>query len=62
MSTMCPPAGVPGGYPFANRYERLMWEAGYPVEFDTREELEAAIADLQSRPEFQDVAITVVEG
>ena len=61
MSTMCPPAGVPGGSPFANRYERAMWEASYPVEFETREELEAAIAEIQDRPEFRGVTISVTE-
>ena len=61
MSTMCPPAGVPGGSPFASRYERLMWEAGFPVKFETREEAEAALAVLRELPEFDGVTMTLVE-
>ena len=62
MRTMCPPAGVPGGSPFDNRYKRLMWQHGFPIDFETREEAEAAIAELRELPEFADVTMTVGEG
>jgi hypothetical protein len=62
MHTMCPLAGVPGGSPFDNRYERLKWEHGFPIDFETREEAEAAIAELRELPEFADVTMTVGEG
>jgi hypothetical protein len=44
---------------FADRYERLMWEAGFPVEFCTREKAEAVIAELRTRPEFRHLTMTV---
>jgi hypothetical protein len=41
-----------GGSPFESESERLLWEAGYPSEFDTIAEAEAAIAELARLPQF----------
>lgn len=36
------PSDLPGGSPFDTPSDRLLWEAGYPCEFDTLEEAEEA--------------------
>lgn len=58
MKTAACPA--PGGRDlFASDMQRMLWEAGYPTHFDTVEEAEAAIAELQALPEFSGFAFTV---
>ena len=47
-------AASPGGDPFASAIDRALWEIGYPNDFDTEAEAQAAITDLcQQRPEFR---------
>ena len=46
-------AASPGGDPFASELDRALWELGYPNDFDTEAEAQAAIAELcRERPEF----------
>lgn len=47
-------AASPGGDPFASEIDRALWELGYPNDFDTEAEAQAAIEDLcRQRPEFR---------
>lgn len=47
-------AASPGGDPFASAIDRALWELGYPNDFDTEVEAQAAIEDLcRQRPEFR---------
>lgn len=47
-------AASPGGDPFASAIDRALWELGYPNDFDTEAEAQAAIEDLcRQRPEFR---------
>ena len=45
-------APSPWGSPFESESDRLLWEAGYPSEFDTQAEADAAIAELARLPQF----------
>lgn len=58
MNTPAFPA-MPGGSPFASEMERILWEAGVPTHYDTVEEAEAAIAELQKLPEWSGFSFTV---
>ena len=57
MNTLFP--AFSGGDPFASDMARILWEAGYPTTFDTVEEAEAAIAEMQALPEFSGFTFTV---
>jgi hypothetical protein len=50
MNTTCTPS--PFGSPFADESERLLWLAGFPSEFETQAEADAAIAELRQLPQF----------
>jgi hypothetical protein len=45
-------APSPFGDPFSDASERLLWEAGFPSEFETQAEADAAIAELRQLPQF----------
>jgi hypothetical protein len=51
MKTIASPA-CPGGDPFASELERMLWEAGYPIHYDTVAEAQAAVEELRRMPEF----------
>jgi hypothetical protein len=51
MKTLVSPA--PGGdCPFGSELERMLWEAGYPIHYDTVAEAQAAVEELRRMPEF----------
>jgi hypothetical protein len=51
MKTLVSPA--PGGDDlFASQLERMLWEAGYPIRYDTVAEAQAAVEELRRMPEF----------
>jgi hypothetical protein len=58
MNTPAFPAFA-GGDPFASEIERMLWEAGYPTHYDTVEEAEAVVAELQKLPEWSGFSFTV---
>jgi hypothetical protein len=60
--TTCIPSPSWDGGPFADAIDRALWEAGYPNDFDTEAEAQAAVADvLRHRPELATLAISFVE-
>ena len=58
MNTPAFPAFA-GGDPFASDMERILWEAGYPSHYDTVEEAQAVVEELQKLPEWSGFAFTV---
>lgn len=61
MKTCVPSPAWEGG-PFADAMDRALWELGYPNDFDTVAEAEAAVAEvLRQRPELACLALDMVE-
>lgn len=51
------------GGPFADAIDRALWELGYPNDFDTHAEAQAAVAEvLRHRPELAALSLDLVEG
>jgi hypothetical protein len=59
----CLPSPAWDGDLFADAIDRALWEAGYPNDFDTEVEAQAAIAHvLRERPELRGLTLSMVEG
>ncbi len=59
MKTIASPAAGGDG-PFASIFERMLWEAGYPIHYDTVAEAQAAVEELRRMPEFSGFTFEVV--
>ncbi len=60
MKTLVSPAW--DGGPFADAIDRALWELGYPNDFDTTAEAQAAVAEvLRHRPELAELTLAFVE-
>jgi hypothetical protein len=58
----CTPSPAWDCGPFADAMDRALWELGYPNDFDTEAEAQAAVADvLRCRPELAALALSFVE-
>lgn len=50
------------GGPFADAMDRALWELGYPNDFDTHAEAQAAVAEvLRHRPELAELCLQFEE-
>ena len=59
----CLPSPAWDGDLFADAIDRALWELGYPNDFDTEAEAQAAIAHvLRERPELRGLSLSMVEG
>lgn len=61
MNTLTASPAWDGG-PFADAIDRALWELGYPNDFDTTAEAQAAVAEvLRHRPELTELTLAFVE-